>query len=82
MTPWLIKLLPVLLTTLGQVLLSFLVTLLQGKVFKEFLLLPLEWLSERTKSTTDDKLVDLAREDLGLPPQENKEDNGKPNETT
>jgi hypothetical protein len=41
--------------------------LLTGKTFRRILLLPFEWISRKTHSKVDDKLVDEARRDLGVP---------------
>ncbi len=41
--------------------------LLTGKTVRRLLLLPFEWIASRTSSKTDDKLVDEARHDLGVP---------------
>ena len=54
--------------TLGMVALAGVVTaLLTGKTFRRLLLLPFEWAASKTSSKTDDKIVDEARKDLGVP---------------
>jgi hypothetical protein len=40
--------------------------LLTGKTFRRILLLPFEWISGRTGTRVDDKLVEEARRDLGV----------------
>lgn len=42
------------------------VALLTGKLVRRLLLLPFEYLSSRTSSKVDDKLVEEARKDLGV----------------
>lgn len=37
-----------------------------GKLLRRILLLPFEWISRKTDSKIDDKLVDEARHDLGV----------------
>jgi len=41
--------------------------LLTGKTFRRLLLLPFELLSRKTSTKIDDKLVEEARKDLGVP---------------
>lgn len=41
--------------------------LLTGKTLRRLLLLPFELLSKKTANKTDDKLVEEARKDLGIP---------------
>lgn len=54
--------------TLGMVALAGVATaLLTGKTVRRLLLLPFEWVASKTGSKIDDKLVDEARKDLGVP---------------
>ena len=41
--------------------------LLTGKTLRRLLLLPFELLAKKTANKTDDKLVEEARKDLGVP---------------
>lgn len=44
-----------------------LATLLAGKTIRRLILLPFEWLASKTESRIDDKIVEQAEEDLGIP---------------
>lgn len=41
--------------------------LLTGKTLRRLLLLPFEFISHKTQTRVDDKLVEEARKDLGVP---------------
>lgn len=41
--------------------------LFSGKFLRRLLLLPFEFLSRKTENKVDDKLVETARQDLGIP---------------
>jgi hypothetical protein len=51
--------------------------LLTGKTFRRLLLLPFEWISSKTGSKVDDKLVEEARKDLGIPDATHTEEDKK-----
>jgi hypothetical protein len=42
--------------------------LLAGKAIKKLLLWPLEWLTKKTKTKVDDKIVEQAQIDVGINP--------------
>lgn len=53
--------------------------LLTGKTFRRLLLLPFEYLARRSDNKADDKLIEEARKDLGIPDATLEQEN-KPNE--
>lgn len=53
----------------GASFLAMLTAILMGKTLKTLVYWTLKALASRTSSTSDDKLVEMAREDLGLPPE-------------
>lgn len=57
---------PVILKSLGSILLSMVMTLLAGKTFKTLILWPFQWIAGRTANKKDDELVEKAKEDLGV----------------
>lgn len=70
---YLMKLLPALipiLKTLGTILLSMLMSIVTGRVLKRLVLWPLEKLASKTENKKDDQLVNDARKDLGLEPED------------
>lgn len=58
--------------TIGQVLLSLLVALLNGKALKRAFYLLLQKLSKKTKTDADDKIVEEVRKDWQLDTTEEK----------
>lgn len=52
--------------TVGQVLISLLMSLLTGRAFKRLLLIPLEKWTKRTKTKKDDQVVEEAKKDWGM----------------
>ena len=57
---------PILLTVLkaiGNTLLGLLVSLLTGKTFKVIVYWPLKWLTSKTKTTRDDKVIEKVADD-------------------
>lgn len=52
--------------TVGQAVGAVLLQLLTGKALKQAVVNILEWASNKTKTKQDDKIVDKAKEDLGL----------------
>lgn len=54
-----------------------LTSLLMGKAIRRLALLPFEWLSRKTNTKIDDKLIEEARHDLGVDSPTIQEDNKK-----
>ena len=69
MSPAVIAALITVLKTVGASIGSLLLALLTGKTFKELLVRPIAWISRKTETRVDDKLVEDIREDWGLPPE-------------
>lgn len=46
---------------------GILAALVAGKTIRRIILLPFEWLASKTESRIDDKIVEQAEEDLGIP---------------
>lgn len=72
MTPILAALISKLGGAVSGALLAVGAQLLAGKAFRRLILWPWEKLAGKTKSTTDDKIVADAKEDLGLSDEEGK----------
>lgn len=62
----LVLVLPVILKTLGSILLSMVMSLLTGKTFKTLILWPFQWLASKTVNKKDDELVEKAKQDLDI----------------
>ena len=58
-----------LLGILGTSLAAHLTTILYGRIGRMLFIAPFEWIARKTRTTKDDKLVETAKEDLGISPK-------------
>lgn len=80
MNPFLLKLLPYLWTltrTLGQSLMTLLMSLLAGQTLRHLLYRPFAWIAGRSRNTVDDGIAEDVRTDWGIAGETSKSDQKK-----